>query len=258
MNGEKEIIRNGIAFYFYSLYYYTCMPARLDNRHEIELAEGISVQLRPASMVPRVMARLIDVTLQSIVISLFSVALTFAGIFIGGEASSGVIMLVSFIGYWFYDVIFELTKKAASPGKRFMKLKVVKLSGAPTDFGSSFLRALLLPIDYLPLGLAGMISSIASKHSQRLGDLAAGTIVVYKSEELHGEMETLPVKTVRPTIPLKREEQLAFLEFGRRYEKLSVARQNEIGEVLDEFKGSAPSGMNYALGVANWLKGNEG
>ncbi len=233
------------------------MSGRLDNRHEIELAEGISVHLRPASMVPRVLARLIDVTTQSLVVIVLSIVIGLTGMLLGSEVAGGLNLLLGFVVPLSYDPIFELSKHAATPGKRIMKLKVVKLSGAPTDFGASFMRALLLPIDYLPCGLAGIWASLATKHSQRLGDLAAGTLVVHRHEELHGEITDFSIKSIRPNIPLQREEQIAFLEFGRRYKSLSADRKNEITESLSTVKGQAVSGVDYALGVAHWLNENE-
>lgn len=233
------------------------MSRRLDNRHEIELAEGISVHLRPASMVPRVLARLIDLTIQSLMVTVLSLIIGLTRLFLGTEMTGGLNILIGFIVPLFYDPIFELSKHAATPGKRTMKLKVVKLSGAPTDFGTSFMRALLLPIDYLPCGLAGIWASLATRHSQRLGDLAAGTLVVHRHEELHGEITDFPVKAIRPNLPLQREEQIAFLEFGRRYDNLSTERKSEIAESLAPVKGESLSGVDYALGVAHWLQKNE-
>lgn len=233
------------------------MIGRLDNRHEIELAEGISVHLRPATLIPRIQARIIDYLILLLIWFILLILLGVSGIIFGGEVVQGLLLLAGFILFWFYDVFWELSRLAGTPGKKAMKLKVVKMSGAPTDFSTSFLRALLLPIDLFPLGLSGIITSLASKHSQRLGDLAAGTLVVHKIEELHGELQNIPLSPVRPQVPLNREEQIAFLEYGQRYERLSKERQNEIVDCLLPHKGTSPTGMDYALGIAGWLKERE-
>lgn len=234
------------------------MHGQLDNRHEIELAEGIGVHLRPAGLVPRVIARTIDLTLQLLIGFVINILLLLLGLVIGFEVMSGLMMVSYFLIFWFYDIVFELSKKSATPGKRYMKLRVVQISGAPTNFRSSFMRMLVYPIDIFAAGTAAMVAIVSTKHSQRLGDLAAGTLVVHHMEEDYSDHVKLPVEAVRPGLPLQREEQLAFLEFGRRHTKLSKERQSEIAASLDDYKGTSPDAITYALGVAQWLQHNEG
>ncbi len=234
------------------------MPEKLDNRHEIELAEGISIQLSPASLMPRLLARLIDFAIQMGAYWVLAIVLEVIGAVMGGEVASGLYMLIGFLVFWFYDPIFEVLGRAATPGKMLMKLRVVKLSGSPTDLSSSFLRALLWPFDLFPLGMAGITAVLATPNSQRLGDLAAGTLVVHVIDPHVDELPELAVRPIRPAVPLQREEQLAFIEFGRRHALLSAERQQEIVDSLEPHRGTAPSGMHYALGIAKWLSQNEG
>jgi uncharacterized RDD family membrane protein YckC len=231
---------------------------RLDNRKEIELAEGISVHLHPAGLVPRLVARLLDITFQSIASIVLLVPMSLLAPALGSEASMGVNLLIYFFLYWFYDPMFELMKTPATPGKRIMKLRVVQVSGAPTNFSSSFLRALLWPIDLFPFGIAGISAVLATRHSQRLGDLAGGTVVVHAMEESLGSFPEITAPPIRPNILLQREEQVAFVEFGRRHNRLSEERQNEIVSCFEPHKGHAPDAISYALGVSNHLSQNEG
>jgi hypothetical protein len=66
-----------------------------------------------------------------------------------------------------------------TPGKRMSGLRVVRAGGRPVDFVSSAIRNVLRLVDFLPLfyGL-GMLVVMLSANNQRLGDLAAGTLVV--------------------------------------------------------------------------------
>src|SRR2546430_15427819 len=69
----------------------------------------------------------------------------------------------------------------ASPGKSWMRLKVVRLDGRPLGLGEVIVRNLLKPIDFLPvLYLLGGLLVLITPGAQRLGDLAAGTTVVYQ------------------------------------------------------------------------------
>ncbi len=81
---------------------------------------------------------------------------------------------------WFYPVYFEVRAHGQTPGKRFMGLRVLQENGTPVGWSASVLRNFLLVADFLPvLYLAALISMISDSSFRRLGDLAAGTLVVY-------------------------------------------------------------------------------
>lgn len=93
-------------------------------------------------------------------------------------------MVVAF--FWIvYDIIFELCWSGQTPGKRLMCARVVRDGGAPVDFTSSCIRNFLAMADFLPVGylLGAMLIALTPKR-QRLGDIAAGTIIV--RERKHG------------------------------------------------------------------------
>lgn len=78
-----------------------------------------------------------------------------------------------------YFVLFETLAAGRSPGKMLTGLRVVAENGRAIGFPQALARNLLRFIDALPLGyLVGLAASLASPRGQRLGDLAAGTIVV--------------------------------------------------------------------------------
>lgn len=236
------------------------MPAKLDNRREIELAEGVHIHLRPAGIFPRLLARLIDFSIFLGIFMVLAFAVGIIGAAIGDEVASGVYQLCAFVLLWFYDPLFEMSKASATPGKRCLKLKVVRRSGAPIGFGSAFLRGLLFWVDALPgLGAVGTVSILASRDSQRLGDRVADTLVVYRNPPVVPEAASIPAPPVRPGVLLQREEQLAFLQFADRLSKLSPARQAEVAAPLASLDAarSCPSPTSFALGVARWLSQNE-
>jgi uncharacterized RDD family membrane protein YckC len=75
----------------------------------------------------------------------------------------------------------------ASPGKQMLRLKVVRLDGRPLGAYAIFVRNLLRPLDALPLlYLIGGVAVVWTAGSQRIGDMAAGTTVVYRHRALMG------------------------------------------------------------------------
>ncbi len=233
---------------------------KLDNRREVELAEGVHIHLSPAGLFPRLLARLIDVLIWGGCYILFLFGASLLGTFLGGEAQQGLVLLLSFMMAWFYDPLFEASKFAGTPGKLILGLKVIRRSGAAVGFGSGFLRVLLFWIDFLPgLGTVGIISILVSKNSQRLGDLVADTLVVYRVPSTGPEPDEVSVPAVRPGLLLPREEELAFIEFADRYKGLSPARQSEVTEPLLELEAArrSPNTIQFALGVSRWLSQKE-
>ena len=92
-------------------------------------------------------------------------------------------MLILFFALeWLYPVAFELSRWGATPGKRVMGLKVVMDSGLPITPAASFTRNLLRVADFLPMlyGFA-LASMLIRKDFKRLGDIAAATLVVYRT-----------------------------------------------------------------------------
>ncbi len=94
------------------------------------------------------------------------------------------ITMAQFLVSQFYFVVFELAWNGQSPGKRWQRIRVIRENGQPVGFFASMIRNLLRIADLLPLFyLAGFISMLATRHWRRLGDLAAGSIVVKVDSE---------------------------------------------------------------------------
>ena len=93
-----------------------------------------------------------------------------------------VIILFAFAIYWGYFVFFEMWTNGQSPGKKYMKIRVVQIEGGGISFSSIVIRNLLRAVDAIGLYAVAGIVMFATRRVQRLGDLAAGTVVI--SEEL--------------------------------------------------------------------------
>jgi uncharacterized RDD family membrane protein YckC len=144
------------------------------DRLRIATPEGVTIDLILAGLGSRFVASLIDLTLKGLLI----VGALVAAVQIG-DLGIALYSIISFAIYFGYDVAFEVLANGRTPGKRWTGLRVLRDDGRPVDLLSSMIRNVVRLVDGLPLSyVPAMISILATKHNQRLGDLAASTIVV--------------------------------------------------------------------------------
>jgi uncharacterized RDD family membrane protein YckC len=170
----------------------------LEEQVTIATPEGLEIDLVLAGLGSRFIARIVDSLVQAGINLVF--ILVFAlGIHNGWVLA--VIFVVIFLTIFGYDIPFEVFASGRTPGKRAAGLRVVRSGGQPVGFVASLVRNVLRLVDYLPTGyLVGAITIIFSEKNQRVGDLAAGTIVVR-------ERAAVPQAAgwtawSRPTVPL--------------------------------------------------------
>jgi uncharacterized RDD family membrane protein YckC len=148
----------------------------LDDRVTIATPEGVTLELVLAGVGSRFVARLLDTLIQALLIIALAagVALT---------SSPGVVRAVArvmmFLVLFGYDVPFEVLNRGRTIGKVAAGIRVVGTLGEPVGFFTSCIRNIMRIVDFLPVVyVAGVVSMVATPRDQRLGDLAAGTIVV--------------------------------------------------------------------------------
>ena len=152
-----------------------------EDRISVATPEGVTLEATLAGVGSRFAAALIDQVLRlALLLALFILRWALDG---DRSTSSGVflafVLTAMFLVQFAYDVLFETLASGRTPGKRWTGLRVVKLGGGPVGFVASALRNLLRIVDALPgFYLVGILSVLFTKNNQRLGDLAAGTIVV--------------------------------------------------------------------------------
>src|SRR5215510_11634669 len=101
--------------------------------------------------------------------------------------------LASFVLFWGYYIFFEMLWNGQTPGKRWVGLRVIRTDGTPITLSESFIRNLTRLVDFLPAAYGiGIISMFLDKQSRRLGDLAAGTLVVHDRAPI--SIQSLSVK----------------------------------------------------------------
>lgn len=161
---------------------------RYEDAISTQTPEGLVIEMTLAGIGSRFAAAIIDTALQFAVV--FAMLIAVALFDNGVVAAFGFVLM--FVWFFGYDVAFETRASGRTVGKRLTGLRVVKVDGRPVDFRSSAIRNLLRLIDALPGAyLVGVVCVFVSKRNQRLGDLAAGTVVM---REVKGQADTVPVK----------------------------------------------------------------
>lgn len=224
----------------------------LDTRYQLETPEGIDLVLRPAGLVPRALAFAIDLAIRGLILLVMFLLLGLLGKF-----GMGLGTLLLFLLTWWYMVLFEVLNQGRSPGKQVMKLRVVHDDGTPVGWAASLTRNLLRFVDLLPFGYAlGILSCLNHPAFKRLGDLAAGTLVVYR-EDVPARPE-LPHAEAQPApFVLSLEEQRALLGFAERQAALSTARRTEVAAILAEpLQVTAEQAEARVNGIAHSLLGH--
>jgi hypothetical protein len=135
-------------------------------------------------------------------------------------------------------------------------LRVVEADGRPVGAAGSVIRNLLRTADFLPLMFGfGLLFMLFHPRFQRLGDLAAGTLVVWAPE--------LPQSPALPAAPplapagkLRLSEQKALIAYAERCPRLSPARQEELADILEPLTHArGKRGVTALQGMARWLAG---
>jgi uncharacterized RDD family membrane protein YckC len=162
------------------------LPSELDKL-TIDTPEQLPLEFPLAGVGSRMLAMLVDSTIQfvvaatAIIAGLFvdlSVVVYFASAPLWTQAILGFAFFLLYYGYFAF---FEAIWNGQTPGKRYMRIRVIKENGAPITVNDAVSRNLLRLIDQLP-GVygVGIVSTLLSRRSQRLGDFVAGTVVVHE------------------------------------------------------------------------------
>src|SRR5882762_7690278 len=157
----------------------------LDDELVIETPERVELHYVLANIGNRFLAAGIDHLIQTVaivIIFLLAGALSSWQFFSSMNVwTAALTVLAIFAIYWGYFVAFETLWSGQTPGKRIMRLRVVREDGRPVRFFEVFVRNLLrLAIDFQPFPsyAIGVVSIIFSARSKRVGDFVAGTVVV--------------------------------------------------------------------------------
>ncbi len=153
------------------------------NRLTIHAPEGVEFAVTVAGPGSRFLALAVDLCVVSAVSSTLQQILTLV-VAVNADLGQALGLLAYFAVTLLYGIVIELMWQGQTVGKRVLGLRVMDVAGGRLQPSQIIMRNLLRPLDALPLFyLVGASACLASRHFQRLGDLAAGTVVV-RTEEL--------------------------------------------------------------------------
>ncbi|MBV1910544.1 MAG: RDD family protein [Kangiellaceae bacterium] len=230
----------------------------LDTTREIEVPEGVELSLAVAGLVSRSLAFIIDLMVRWAVLAAIAGVLGYLGNF-----GQGLYLIIIFLVEWFYPVLFEVFNHGQTIGKKSMGIMVINDDGTPIDWSSSIVRNLLRFADFLPMLFGfGILSMLINKDFKRLGDLAAGTLVVHKRRIKEIEL-SYEEEGIAPKIPLTLAEQSAIISFAERNSLMSESRARELAGYLgpwieqEHIKKNPENQAVILKRLAKWLRGHQ-
>ena len=160
------------------------MPTNREvNEHlSVETPEQIRINYSVAGIGSRFYAALVDIAVLIPLICIGAYVTIRAQLDLDENFGNWLVAITGiaiFALIWGYYMVFEITMNGQSPGKRALGLRVIKAQGYPISFSDSAIRNLVRIIDFLPFFYGtGLVVMLFNENWQRLGDLAAGTLVV--------------------------------------------------------------------------------
>lgn len=158
----------------------------MEEYYRLETPENVELSYTPAGLGSRFLAAAIDTIIISllVLVLIIAAAILFSASDRFGRAGTNLIIALVVLGvfliFFGYYTFWEMRWNGQSPGKRAVGLRVIRDDGLPLNFSASMIRNLIRFFDFLPgsYGL-GILTMLFSKRWKRLGDLAAGTLVVH-------------------------------------------------------------------------------
>lgn len=195
-----------------------------------------------AGMGSRIAAATIDFIIQAIVIIVALIAVS--ALPSGGDSTVfliGLFSLVGFLVFFGYPIITEVLWEGKSIGKAAVGLRVVRADGGGIGFVASLIRNVLRLIDFLPSFYGvGLVVAMISNKGQRLGDLAADTLVVKLRPSARKLEQRMPYAAALPppaTVPwdvsaVTAEELAALRHYAERRNSIELTNRARLADTL--------------------------
>jgi uncharacterized RDD family membrane protein YckC len=238
--------------------------APIDELLTIDTPENVSFDFEIAGIGSRFIAALVDtliiLLLQILAFAVGLVAILSIDQFSGSIGSYlqdnlatalAISGLIGFLFLWGYYIFFELAWNGSTPGKHLARLRVIRVDGRPITLSESLVRNLVRVIDFMPgfYGV-GVVTMFLSSQSRRLGDLAAGTLVV------HEKAKTINLESLEaPAVSVTSASNISIASLNLPLDRLSAADFNLVEEFLLRYKQmSNPEVMGHHLLNHLWQK----
>jgi len=152
---------------------------------EVQTTQNVTIDYEPAGIGYRLLAYIVDLIIIALwILGWFGIlsVVTSRSIFdlFDSSFSSGMILLsIIVVPVLFYDLLFETMNNGQSLGKMIFKIRVTNIEGTSPSLGAYLLRWLFRLVDFtITEWILGIVMIAATKNSQRLGDMIAGTTVI--------------------------------------------------------------------------------
>ena len=205
----------------------------------VETPEQIGFTFEIAGPSARMLAYLIDLSIRAGVVSVVGMIVMIATGWASPELGTGLLLVLLFAVEWLYNTLLEWLFNGVTPGKKALRLRVVRTDGVAVDFVRAALRNLLRAADIFPFFYAtGLLTMFFTGTQRRLGDLAADTMVIREERPRLRDLPPLPDNPAElPAGALAglglRDRDLALVdEFFRRRHLFSADRAQELAAVL--------------------------
>ncbi|HET9028905.1 MAG TPA: RDD family protein [Candidatus Aquilonibacter sp.] len=223
----------------------------MDRTLDVRTPESISFSYELAGVGSRFLAVTLDLLIQFAVVLILVLGLAWAGAHApakpahlsGAEKTgfnivAGLLIVILFAIFFGYFILFEWLWNGQTPGKKALGLRVVRDGGYPIDFGASLVRN-LIRVGEMLLGYYALSAVIAilSPENKRLGDMAAGTIVVREARmespaSLLHDMREEPVYA--STAYMSGEERALVKRFLERRDTFAAQRRAQLAHQIAE------------------------
>ncbi|KPJ90766.1 MAG: hypothetical protein AMJ53_12985 [Gammaproteobacteria bacterium SG8_11] len=191
----------------------------MEQQLDIQTADAMELQLPIAGVGGRSYAFLIDWHIRFLFVLLWFIAipLLFGQLlkmdeFFNEVFESAWWFILMVIGppvvvYLFYHPVLELVMKGRTPGKRMAGVRIVTLEGHTPSVGAIIIRNVFRIVDSLPSGyVLGLIVAMSTKNAVRIGDIAAGTLLIYEDKVQKSLLQNLQNMATKPHIDARQWE----------------------------------------------------
>ncbi|MCX7746628.1 MAG: RDD family protein [Clostridia bacterium] len=240
--------------------------------------ENVFVEYELAGTGSRFIAAFIDYLIQVVLLMIVAFAIGFQTAediymsFYGNSLMAAIGIIIIFLINAGYFIFFEMILNGQSPGKKVVKLKVIKENGAPINFLDSMIRNIVRLVDMMPtMYLVGALVILFTKQYKRIGDFAAGTVVVkIKTAEQPVTLDRLIAKAEYGLTHAETANKYPVTNFEYSILKEFLERKYSLGErrdvflyhlnnyFRDKFKIEPSTNMNPYILFEEIIKSNSG
>jgi uncharacterized RDD family membrane protein YckC len=178
----------------------------LERKIVVRTPENLEVSYELAGAGTRAAAYTIDVMFMMLILNIFQGLIAAILTPLPQEFQAygiAIIGIMAFVFFNAYFVVFELLWAGQSPGKRIVGIRVVKTGGFALRFPDTLVRNLLRAVDFIPMFYGvGLVSLLLTHRCQRVGDIVAGTLVVYQEESSSDTVFATMVEDTTEQMPI--------------------------------------------------------